>query len=115
MRLLKKAVVMIAGVLALLLAMGAGWERLERRQAAAAYPPPGRMVDIGGRRMQIECRGAGSPTVVFETGLDYYGELAWAKVLGPVSRFTPRLRLQPRRHGVERRQAGPARRPRRRP
>jgi len=88
MRLLKKAGVMIAGVLALLLAMGAGWERLERRQAAAAYPPPGRMVDIGGRRMQIECRGAGSPTVVFETGLDYYGELAWAKVLGPVSRFT---------------------------
>jgi len=47
------------------------------------------MVDIGGgRRMQIECRGAGSPTVVLETGLDYFGALAWAKVLGPVAEFT---------------------------
>jgi pimeloyl-ACP methyl ester carboxylesterase len=38
--------------------------------------------------MQIECRGTGSPTVVFETGLDYFGELAWTKVYGPVTEFT---------------------------
>jgi pimeloyl-ACP methyl ester carboxylesterase len=71
-----------------LLLVGAVWEQVERRQVAAAYPPPGRLVDIGGRRMQIDCRGAGSPTVVFETGLDYFGALAWAKVLGPVADFT---------------------------
>jgi len=68
---------------------GVVWEQVERRQIATAYPAPGHLVDVGGgRRMQIECRGTGSPTVVFETGLDYLGELAWTKVYGPVAEFT---------------------------
>jgi pimeloyl-ACP methyl ester carboxylesterase len=88
-RILKWVAIAIGGCLALLLVIGAVWEQVERRQVAAAYPAPGRLVDIGGgRRMQIECRGAGSPTVVLETGLDYFGELAWVKVLGPVAEFT---------------------------
>jgi len=88
-RTLKRAAIAIGGCLALLLVVGAVWEQVERRQVAAAYPAPGRLVDIGGgRRMQIECRGSGSPTVVFETGLDYFGALAWTKVLGPVAEFT---------------------------
>ena len=41
--------------------------------AAAPYArpaPPGRLVDIGGRRLHVECKGpAGGPTVVFEAGL----------------------------------------------
>lgn len=46
--------------------------------AAAAAPyakpaPPGRLVDIGGRRLHVECKGpAGGPTVVFEAGLSQY-------------------------------------------
>jgi len=36
---------------------------------------------------RFECRGTGSPTVVFETGLDYFGSLAWAKVFAPVAQF----------------------------
>ncbi len=86
---LKRVATAIGGCLVLLLAVGVVWEQIERRKVVVAYPPPGRLVDIGGgRRMQIECRGAGSPTVIFETGLDYFGELAWAKVLGPVAKFT---------------------------
>jgi len=38
--------------------------------------------------MQIDCRGTGSPTVVLETGLDYFGELAWAKVFDRLAEFT---------------------------
>lgn len=88
-RLLRWAALLFGGGLVLLLATGAVWEQVERRQVAAAYPPPGRLVDIGGgRRMQIECRGSGQPTVVFETGLDYFGALAWAKVFPPVATFT---------------------------
>ena len=30
--------------------------------------PPGRLVDIGGRRLHVLCIGAGTPTVVFEPG-----------------------------------------------
>lgn len=87
-RIVKWVAIGVGGCLALLLVIGAVWEQVERPQVAAAYPAPGRLVDIGGRRMQIECRGTGSPTVVFETGLDYLGELAWTKVYGPVAEFT---------------------------
>jgi hypothetical protein len=66
----------IGGCLALLLTVGVVWEQVERRRVSAAYPAPGHLADIGGRRIQIECRGTGSPTVLFETGLDYYGSLA---------------------------------------
>jgi hypothetical protein len=31
-------------------------------------PPPGKLVDIGGRKLHINCTGAGSPTVVLESG-----------------------------------------------
>jgi pimeloyl-ACP methyl ester carboxylesterase len=88
-KILKWAAIAVGGCLVLLLASGALWEQVERRQVATAYPAPGGLVDIGGgRRMQIECLGSGSPTVVLETGLDYFGSLAWAKVLGPVAKFT---------------------------
>jgi pimeloyl-ACP methyl ester carboxylesterase len=33
------------------------------------YPPPGVMVDVGGYRLHIFCEGAGSPTVIMESGL----------------------------------------------
>ncbi len=46
------------------------------------------MVDIGGRRMQIDCKGAGSPTVVFEAGLDLNGSLSWSAVHDEVARTT---------------------------
>lgn len=39
--------------------------------ALAAFPPPGRLVDVGGgRRLQLFCEGPakGGPTVIFETG-----------------------------------------------
>ena len=32
------------------------------------YPPPGRMVDIGGYKLHLNCTGEGSPTVILEAG-----------------------------------------------
>ena len=61
--------------------VGAGHETLARRRAARDFPAPGQLVDVGGsRRIQIDCRGAGSPTIVLEAGLDAYGSLSWAAV-----------------------------------
>jgi pimeloyl-ACP methyl ester carboxylesterase len=34
----------------------------------ALPPPPGQLIDIGGRRLHLLCSGQGSPTVVFEAG-----------------------------------------------
>src|SRR5947209_11783037 len=54
---------------------------------ASHYPPPGKLVDIGGYRLHIHCTGTGSPTVILDAGL---GEtsLDWSKVQPGVARFT---------------------------
>jgi pimeloyl-ACP methyl ester carboxylesterase len=78
----------LAGLFVLLAAAGAISEQAARWHVWRDYPPPGRMVDIGGRRMQIDCRGKGSPTVVFESGAGPLGGLDWGKVQGPVAAFT---------------------------
>lgn len=51
-----------------LLALGASYEALMAAGDAERYPPPGRLVDIGGRRLHLHCVGGGGPTVVFEAG-----------------------------------------------
>ena len=59
--------IITAAILAALLAAGALWERHCRRQDAAAYPCPGKMVDIPGARMHVLAQGEG-PRIVLLTG-----------------------------------------------
>jgi hypothetical protein len=40
--------------------------RVDRRDR---IPPPGRLIDVGGHRLHLNCIGTGSPTVVHEPGL----------------------------------------------
>ncbi|HTT08686.1 MAG TPA: alpha/beta hydrolase [Gammaproteobacteria bacterium] len=47
--------------------------------------PPGQMVDVGGYRLHIDCRGEGSPTVVMDAGLGGVS-LEWLPVQQPLSR-----------------------------
>jgi pimeloyl-ACP methyl ester carboxylesterase len=75
-------------LLAIVVASGASVEAVMRHRAARNYPAPGRLVDIGGRRLQIDCRGSGSPTVVLESGLDNLGSLSWAAVHDSLARST---------------------------
>lgn len=79
------------GVLALLIAAmltGFAYEMWARHRAAAEFRPPGVLVDIGGRRIHLDCRGSGAPIVVFESGLDMYGSLSWSAVQDQVARST---------------------------
>ncbi len=65
----------------------AGCETLFAANAERTYPPQGRMVDVDhGRRIQIDCLGSGSPTVVFQAGGDMLGALAWTPVLSKVAK-----------------------------
>jgi pimeloyl-ACP methyl ester carboxylesterase len=75
-------------LLILALIIGAGYEITGRRRAAREFPPPGKLVDIGGRRIQLDCRGTGSPTVVFEAGLDMNGSLSWSTVHDSIAKTT---------------------------
>jgi pimeloyl-ACP methyl ester carboxylesterase len=56
---------------------------------AAKYPPPGRMVDVGGYRLHLNCQGtehgANPPTVVLEAA---EFSLSWDLVQPEVARFT---------------------------
>ena len=92
MRYIKKALT-VGGlaVLALILfamIVGFTYERSARNRAAAEFPPPGKMIDIGGRRIQLDCRGTGTPTVVFESGLDINGSLSWDMVQDTIAQTT---------------------------
>ena len=49
------------GLLAIAAAAGAAYEAIASMGDATAYPPPGRMVDVGGYRLHLDCRGEGSP------------------------------------------------------
>jgi pimeloyl-ACP methyl ester carboxylesterase len=77
------------GVVALVVLAGAAFEGLSRAAAARSFPPPGRLVDVGGgRRIQLDCRGTGAPVVVFESGLDTLGSLSWTRVQPQVATTT---------------------------
>lgn len=61
-------------------------ESIYEAQAVREHPAPGRLVEVGdGRRIQIDCRGEGSPTVVFQSGGDLMGSLGWQPVMEKVS------------------------------
>lgn len=70
--------VLVALILATL-ALGAGYQAWATVRDRRAYPPPGRLVDVGGHSLHIFCQGTGSPTVV----LDALGDgtsVMWAHV-----------------------------------
>jgi pimeloyl-ACP methyl ester carboxylesterase len=52
-----------------LASLGGGYETMRESIDAAAYPPPGQLIDVGGHRLHLNCTGSGSPTVVLEPGL----------------------------------------------
>ena len=50
-------------------AIGGVYENHREGTDASSFSMPGRLVDIGGHRLHINCTGTGSPTVVLEPGL----------------------------------------------
>ena len=78
-----------AGLAALLVLALVGYiyEPIAEAADAKAYPPPGKLVDVGGYHLHINCTGAGSPTVVIESG---WGDMSasWGWVQPEVARTT---------------------------
>lgn len=68
--------------------IGAAYEMRSRKRAEQNFPPLGKLVDIGGRKIQLDCRGTGSPTVIFEAGLDMKGSLSWSAVHDEIAKTT---------------------------
>jgi pimeloyl-ACP methyl ester carboxylesterase len=81
---------LLGGVLGLVLALaaaGALYQELSERRDMSRFPPPGELVEVEGRRMHIDCRGEGSPTVVVELGLTEAASL-WGEMHDDMARLT---------------------------
>lgn len=75
------------GLVFILAGAGFTYQTIATEQDQAAYPPPGQLVDVGGHRLHIQCVGAGSPTVVTESGLGGTS-LDWSLVQPSVAQTT---------------------------
>lgn len=86
-RILRRSALGLAALVVLLAASGALYNALELHRLREAYPPPGRIYAVNGHAMHLYCTGAGSPTVVLESG---HAEsfLVWGKVQPDLSQTT---------------------------
>ncbi len=71
---------------ALLLLAGIAYQCFGAARDLRRHPPPGRLIDIGGRRLHLLDQGTNPPTVVFESGLPG-SVLSWFLVQGELSRL----------------------------
>src|SRR5215467_6788173 len=88
MKWLKRIAMGVFALVVVVLVLGVAYEQIARANLLRLYPPPGKLVDIGGRRIEVDCRGTGSPTVVFESGLDSLGAISWSTVQSDVAKTT---------------------------
>ena len=74
-------------VLVVLAVAGMMYENISEARDRRFNPMEGRLFDVGGYKMHIDCTGQGSPTVILESGLgDSY--ISWRKVQPEIARFT---------------------------
>ena len=83
----KRVLTGLAGFAAVLLLAGAAFQFIATKIDERKYPPPGRLVDVGGYRLHLNCTGEGTPTVVMDAGLGG-GGLDWSLVQPEVAKFT---------------------------
>jgi len=68
-RRVRRALAIAAIALIVLVCVGAVYQAISVRRERAQFPPPGRFVGVGGRRLHVICAGAGSPAVIFEPSM----------------------------------------------
>lgn len=94
LRLLRWITATEVALLVILAATGAAYEYRSRLRDRRNFPPPGKLVDLGGYNLHIQCAGAAvephssktSATVVLDSGL-VGSMLDWRRVLPEVARF----------------------------
>jgi pimeloyl-ACP methyl ester carboxylesterase len=72
--------------LALLAAGGLLFQAIELKHDERRYPAPGRLIDVGGHKLHLYEVGAGSPTVVLESGISA-SSLNWRRVQIELAKF----------------------------
>ena len=86
-RLLRKTFVVGLTLIVLALCGGAVYQAIASRLDMMHNPAPGKLVDVGGFRLHINCTGQGEPAVIFDSGLAD-NSITWHKVQSQVAMFT---------------------------
>jgi pimeloyl-ACP methyl ester carboxylesterase len=86
MRRLAIAVLAILAMMVALVFAGATYQAIASHADARRHPEPGRLVDVGGYRLKINCTGRGSSTVVLEAGLGDVS-IEWSRVQPEIAKF----------------------------
>ena len=83
----RRIVLLLLAFLILLAVAGFLYENISEARDRRFNPLEGRLLDVGGRKMHIDCAGEGNPTVILDSGLgDSY--LSWRKVQPEIAKFT---------------------------
>jgi pimeloyl-ACP methyl ester carboxylesterase len=83
-----RGIALSVGVMVILLALaGASYQAIGSRLDARHFPENGRLVDVGGYRLLLNCTGFGSPTVILESG---FGDVSieWRTVQPKIAKFS---------------------------
>lgn len=75
------------GGIVVLMLIGASYEAIASASDSKNYPPLGKLVDVDGHKMHINCTGSGSPTVVLDAGSGE-GSASWSEIQQNVSSLT---------------------------
>ena len=73
------------GIAALLALCGIVYQTIGQRSDEGRFPPPGRLIDVGGHRLHLYEIGSG-PSVILESGISA-SSLNWRRVQNEVARF----------------------------
>lgn len=87
MRWIGKALLWAVVALLVCALIGAIYQAIATKLDERAYPPPGKLVGVGGHRLHIHCLGEGSPTVILEAangGMSAH----WVRVQQQVAKAT---------------------------
>src|SRR5688572_16694862 len=74
-------------VVVTLLAVGTLYQAIASRRHRRRFTPPGQLIDVGGHRLHVICRGSGRPVVLLESGIAA-SSLSWAVVQPEIAKFT---------------------------
>ncbi|NEN83947.1 alpha/beta fold hydrolase [Paenibacillus elgii] len=82
----KRMLLVVFSIVTLLFGSGFIYEWIASKQAKKDFPPPGKLVEVGGYRLHLQKLGSGSPTIILEAGS---GEtsLSWRNIPEQLAEF----------------------------
>jgi pimeloyl-ACP methyl ester carboxylesterase len=86
-RRLRWIALLTVGIALLLAIFGISYQAVEAREDARRFHEQGKLVDVGGYKLNIDCAGEGSPTVILESGVEVPAK-GWRLVQPGIANFT---------------------------